>query len=218
MKILVLILASEGYEAFEESWRNHLRAAESCTSYFYKSDPSQTDLYVLKGDTLFIKLAETLENVWQKTLLAFQYFEPSLHEYDFVLRPNMSTVILFDRYLATASKFPKTECCSAYVGWLNNKPFPAGCAFTLSPDLVRRLVRDPPPCYVMDDVTIGLEMIKYGVRLIHLPRIDNPGRVFCPLDCFQIRLKTKDRQYDAALHNSFLTLQNGLDSRPPSRA
>jgi hypothetical protein len=216
MKILVLILASEGYEAFEESWRAHIRAAESCTCYFYKCDPTQADLFVLKGDTLFIKLAESLENVWQKTLLAFQYFEPSLHEYDFVLRPNMSTVILFDRYLTAASRFPTTECCAAYVGWRNNLPFPAGTAFTLSPDLVRRLVRDPPPCYVMDDVTLGMEMVKYGVPLIHLSRNDNPGRVFCPLGCFQIRLKTKNREHDAALHSQFLTLQHAIDSRPPA--
>ena len=118
MKILVLILASDGYAAFEDSWRGHIRVAEkhSCTCFFYKSDPTQTDLFVLKGDTLFIKLAETLENVWLKTLLAFQYFEPQLAEYDFVLRPNMSTVILFDRYVAAAQQFPKTECCAAYVG------------------------------------------------------------------------------------------------------
>jgi hypothetical protein len=214
MKILVLILASEGYEAFEKSWRGHLSTAESCTCFFYKSDPNQTDLFVMKGDTLFIKLAETLENVWQKTLLAFQYFEPQLHEYDFVLRPNMSTVVLFDRYLATARLFPKTECCAAYVGWRNHLPFPAGNAITLSPDLVRRIVRDPPPCFVMDDVTIGMEMIKYGIQLIHLPRIDNPDRVFCPLDCHQIRLKTENRIHDAALHHRFLTLQNAIDSRP----
>jgi len=209
MKILVLILASEGYAAFEDSWRGHIPSAEkhSCTCFFYKSDPDQPDLFVLKGDTLFIKLAETLENVWLKTLLAFQYFEPQLAEYDFVLRPNMSTVILFDRYVAAARQFPKTECCAAYVGWLHGAPFPAGNAFTLSPDLVRRLIREAPPCVVMDDVTIGLELVKWGIPLLNLPRIDDPGRVFCPLGCFQIRLKSNNRESDAALHKLFVEEQ-----------
>ena len=228
MKILCLILASDTspeYIQFQSLWRRfmHLRREVDC--YFYKGHPDLTQPAFLHDRTLWIKVNENLDSVYEKTLRAFEYFVPELDKYDFVYRSNLSTFVSFEHLIQYCKDLPKTNCCAARTGGLPPEDedkhsidrgglFPAGNGFILSTDLVRRLVTERVPRVIQDDVTIGVALRLWGVTITELVRPDflehgswfmnNEHLLTSPSDrnlnpkkmMFMYRLKSYDRQKD----------------------
>jgi hypothetical protein len=174
MKVLFLILASDTHPIYlkhQACWRRYMKSHPDVDAYFYKGNPNQEEEYKLEGDTLWIRIPESIPNVYPKTLMAFKYFLPRLSDYDFVFRANMSTFIVFDRYLEFCSHLSKQNTCSAVIGTFDGIAYPSGCGYTLSPDLVKRIVENPIPQHYIDDVTIGKMMGKWGIPIFRAPRI-----------------------------------------------
>lgn len=217
MKILMLILASDTapeYIEFQSIWRMYMKLHPNIDCYFYKGDPTLQTETSLRGDTLFLRIEESLETVYEKTMRAFRFFEPQLSNYTFVYRTNLSSFIDFRKYLQVCAGLPQTECCAAFIGYESGIPFPSGSGFTLSPDLVRRLLNENPPNVSQDDVTLGVALHRWGIPIRGVNRADyvaerkcfvylwlNPG-----IPLFQYRVKTDDRKHDAAALRALVAL------------
>ena len=175
MRILCLVLASDTnpeYLQFQRLWRRFSKIHPNVDCYFYKGHPELSQPLFLEDDTLWIRISESLETVYEKTLRAFEHFVPSLGRYDFVFRSNLSTVVSFPHLLEFCAELPRTNCCAALVGLHGTLPFPAGNGFLLSPDLVRRLVEERPPLLTQDDVSIGSALASWNVPIVEFLRPD----------------------------------------------
>ena len=205
-RVLVLILASDNqpiYKEHQRLWRTYMNRNPNVDCYFYKGDPSLSTEAELIGDTLFIRIEDTLETVHEKTLRAFDFFEPRLSNYKCVFRTNLSSVVVFDRYLDYCRSIPEEDFCSAYIGVEGGVPFPAGAGYTITPNIIRRLIAERPPLRTQDDVSLGHALKEWGIPIASVQRVDllnetdvamTRGRV--PKSVFHFRVKQNVRHYD----------------------
>lgn len=186
--------------------------------YFYKGHPDLVHPAILEDDTLWLRVSERLDKVYEKTLLAFEHFIPEIDKYDFVFRSNLSTLVSFQHLVEFCNDLPRTNICAALIGQYGDIPFPAGNGFLLSTDLVRRLLQERPPLIEQDDVSIGAALQQWNIPIVEFIRSDfcsgnlwispnhekfAPGqtpRVFPPTKrMFTWRLKTANRDEDIAV-------------------
>ncbi len=204
-KVLILILASDNQPVYREHqrlWRSYMKRNPNAHCYFYKGNPDMDEPAKLEGDTLYIKIEDTLDTVYEKTLRAFEFFAPVLPKYKCVFRTNLSSVVVFDRYIEYCRTVPEKNFCSAHIGYEEGVPFPAGAGFTLTPDLVLRLVEERPPRVVQDDVSIGHALRSWGIPIHSAPRVDFIDRGLheeynrlVPPQVFHFRIKQNTRHY-----------------------
>ena len=235
MRILCLILASDTapeYIQFQALWRKIMHIHPRVDCYFYKGHPNLTKETFLEDDTIWIRVPETFETVYEKTLKAFEFCIPNLHNYDFVLRSNLSTFVSFNHLIQYCNELPKTGCCCAVIGGIppedverhslaSKFTFPGGNGFILSPDLVKRLVEEKIPLVEQDDVTIGVALQKWGIKIQEFVRPDfrddgywftNNFKLLKPheqnLDpkkiMFTYRIKSFDRKKDVEVMRSLI--------------
>jgi hypothetical protein len=211
-RVLVLILASDTdplYCAFQIMWREYMNLNPNIRAYFYKGHPDITQPAFLSDDnTLLVKIHDNSETLYEKTFRAFEYFSGDLDKYDFVFRTNLSSFVYFPYYLEFCKSLPKTDCCAAVVGiYDNGLEFPSGAGVTLSPDIVKRIIKERPQFEVPEDVVIGCALQKWGIPIINTQRLDIlTEELFMKLDSintenkdiFHIRLKNIEgkRQLD----------------------
>lgn len=224
MKILCLILASDTlpeHVEFQILWKDIVNKHPDVDCYFYKGNPDLHQSTSLDGNTLWIKMQESLETVYEKTLRAFEYFVPILDNYDFVYRTNLSTFTSFPHMIEYCKDLPKQNCCAAVVGGVPyngnslhyQTSFPGGNGFLLSPDLVKRLVEERIPLVDQDDITIGVALRKWGIpihqfarpeflepdryMIINIELLPKADRYLHPKKLmFSYRFKTKNRTDD----------------------
>jgi hypothetical protein len=191
MRILCLILASDTapeHVKFQALWRRFMTLNPQVDCYFYKAHPDLSQPTFLADRTLWIRMNDTFDTVYDKTLRAFEHFLPELSNYDFVYRSNLSTLVSFRHMLEFCADLPKTGCCAGVMGGIEaNVPqsernslhhpysFPGGNGFLLSPDLVRRMVDDKEPLVHQDDVTIGNALRRWGIPIREFVRPDFSG-------------------------------------------
>lgn len=217
----------------------HLHREVDC--YFYKGHPDLTRPTFLEDKTLWIKINENLETVYEKTLRAFEYFTPELEKYDFVYRSNLSTFVSFEHLVEYCKDLPRTRCCAAVAGGIPPEDenrnsleqgfsFPGGNGFILSPDVVRRLVQERIPLVEQDDVTIGIALRKWGIKITEFARpdlidglngkwfVNNPHLLNSKTEwsikpkkmMFSYRIKTSDRNYDANTMDALIRTTYGV--------
>ena len=188
MKILCLILASDTapeHVQFQALWKRFMHNHPNVDCYFYKAHPDLQQETFLVDRTLWIRMNDTFDTVYDKTLRAFEYFLPKLSGYDFVYRSNLSTLVSFSHMIEFCADLPKTNCCAGVAGGIDNDvpqserislnhpySFPGGNGFLLSPDLVRRLVAEREPLVHQDDVTIGNALRRWGIPIREFVRPD----------------------------------------------
>jgi hypothetical protein len=101
VKILVLILASDNkniYIEFQKLWREYINMNTNIhfDCYFYKGKPRQSEKAILiDKNTLSLKIRENMKTIWDKTLMALDYFSDDFNsgKYDFVFRTNLSSFL-----------------------------------------------------------------------------------------------------------------------------
>ena len=120
-----------------------------------------------------IGLLKRFDTCYEKTLRAFTFFRPTFSKYDFIFRTNLSSFIVLDRYVNLVKQWPRTNFCSAFIGTIKEGlQFPSGAGFTITPDLVERLLDEQPPLFVQDDVTIGYSLDKWNIPIHSVHRTD----------------------------------------------
>jgi len=212
MKILVLILASDNtsyYRDFQLCWKRYMNLYPNIDCYFYKGNPNiSTPFHYNDNDNeIIIKLNDNYDTIYEKTLKVFEYFYNDLHKYDYVYRANLSSFIRFDKYLELCKSFQKTNFCSAIIGKYNNIYFPSGCGYTLSPDLVKRLVDEKPQYICMDDVSVGLALMNWKIQITPMERYDiknNENINLLNTNIFHFRIKTNNRINDVNYYNKLI--------------
>ena len=202
-KILILILASDNqtyYKEFQEQWERYMNKYDNIDCYFYKCDPTiDVPIKVHNNNTILIKLDETFENVYSKTIKVFEYFYDKLDQYDYIYRTNLSSFIMIDRYINYVCTLPNKNICSAVIGYVNGIAFPSGSGFTITPDVVKNIVDLCHPLVIMDDVTIGVCLKHLNIDITYCDRYDNYNYKkldIIPNTIFHIRLKSEDRNID----------------------
>ena len=215
-KVLMLILASDDsliYRQLQDIWRAYMKSNSNIDCYFYKGDPTLPTEYKLDDDILWIRIEESLDTVYEKTLKAFQYFSEMLCNYDFVFRPNISSFVVFDKYIDYCNTIPKRNFVSAVVGEYGGYTFPSGSGFTMSTDIVLELVKDNPPAVFVDDVTIGKWLHLKNIPIHSVARCDYTTDSEIPIyrgtNAFHYRVKNTDRTLDLQIHKHLLKLHYG---------
>jgi hypothetical protein len=209
-RVLLLILASDDtpyYRAFQDVWRRSLARWPEIDYYFYKANPHQSEEIVVGDHMLSFRMPESLHTVYEKTLRAFAYIMPMLDRYDFVLRSNLSSFFLIDRYLSTAASWPRQGLYAGNIVRDSGFTFASGSGFTLSSDLVRRVAVERPPCVIIDDVSIGIAMSRWGIPIVSYPFVLGPIPYdVIPPTVFQIRVANKhyDRMIDVIEHQKMV--------------
>ncbi len=114
MKILVLIIASDNLPVYVEEqkiWRAYMHLnPKHVEAYFIKADPTLSTPFAIKEDIIWARGAENVRpGVLNKTLLAFEALLPRLHEFDYVIRTNLSSFYVFPRLFTFLETLPKEQ-------------------------------------------------------------------------------------------------------------
>lgn len=212
LKVLVLIIASDNeprYIELQHLWRSYMHSdPEHIECYFIRGDHNLpiSSLYRLDGDVLWSRTKEsTIPGILMKTLYSFEYFQPRLKEFDFVIRTNLSSFYVFPRLLEYLETLPKTKC---YSGPLARYDLTAasGCGMIFSPDVVELIIKHRSFLIALcrsdyDDVVIWrlLSMYKVYINPSPLTLVNNQEALDLflldpppPLDAFHLRVGYPD--------------------------
>ena len=171
-KLLVLIIASDDYPVYGELqklWRSYMHYdKDHVEAYFIRGNDALETTHAFQEDVLWTKTPENLiPGIVNKTILSLEALMPRIknHEFDYVLRTNLSSFYVFPRLLAFLRTCPtKGFYCGSNIGV---EGIGSGCGFLMSPDVAQMLVDHKQEIYddetSFDDVVIGA----------HLPRMSS---------------------------------------------
>jgi hypothetical protein len=210
LKILVLIIASDtirGSEVFEpylkmqDMWRSYMHLDPAhVEAYLIKANPDLSAPYEIEGDVIWSKTQESwVPGILVKTLYSMESLLPRLKEFDYVIRPNLSSFYVFPRLLEFLKTAPREKC---YCGPRLCDRFLSGAGFILSRDMAEMLVenkeeilRSPDP----DDVAIGdflrsrgIPMLGVDWRIFNNLNVWNQEKDQIPSSIFHFRTKNDD--------------------------
>jgi hypothetical protein len=124
------------------------RFKEHFDAYFIHADPLLEQEYAFKGDVLFVKEEESIcPGVMDKTIRALEAFLPVLDQYDYVIRPNLSSFLVLPRLQNFLKNQPLEKFYAGHTydrSHDRNLPLPwvAGACYILSKDLVRLILEN----------------------------------------------------------------------------
>lgn len=103
MKFLNLVLYSqsinnESYESMYALTSEFYSKYINVTTIYYRYDANLAEEYIMSGNVLYIKGEESLiPGILKKTVSAFEYIlnQGILHDYDYIIRSNISTIVDF---------------------------------------------------------------------------------------------------------------------------
>jgi hypothetical protein len=172
-RILLLVLASDTeplYCQLQSIWKtaSHPRA----DILFLKAHPNLRGDDFLHENTILIGCEESLDSVYEKQMRGFKVLLPHLKDYAFVFRTNLSSYVDIPAYLRYCETLPRREVYAGMVGDHYGVAFASGSGFTITPDLIERLVLENPPTVFLDDVSIGCAITKWGVPVRQASRLD----------------------------------------------
>ena len=180
-KSLMLILASKGgpdnlYDKLLLLKRQYVHNyPDQVEAYFYMCDPDLSTDFRIQGDIVYVKTAENYPFLWEKWLLALRAFEDRLSEFDFIIRPNLSTFIVMDRLLRHVAKLPTRRFCSGLKFYGRQPiPFPSGYLFILTTDVAKHTLEHadrivPNRREGIDDRCVGLILKDMGLDIHGFP-------------------------------------------------
>jgi len=117
-KILILIIASDNHPAFlqlQEVWRSYMHLdPEHVEAYFIKGNPNMEAPYEIIGDTLYSKVVDDYQpGILKKTVLSMEFVLDKIHNFDYVLRTNLSSFYAFPQLLQFLNTLPEKNCYCA---------------------------------------------------------------------------------------------------------
>jgi len=167
MKVLVLVISSHDkpcYHGHRAVWRERWTLHPSFECKFLEMHSGPTGEH---GDIFFVEGVESLHpGIFDKTLAAFSYYADK--GYDYILRTNLSSLWLFDRFLPILQKMPKTN---VYAGVISPvRRYVSGGGILMSPDVARLVVENQHlnTTNCVDDVDIGTILEALGVDPIEM--------------------------------------------------
>lgn len=227
LKILVLIIASDQvpvYVELQKIWRRYMHFDPAhVEAYFIKGNPNLKVPYQFEGDIIWSKTDEGWSpdsaGIINKTILSMEAMLGRLHEFDYVLRTNLSSFYAFPTLLSTLQHLPRQNCYFAHGTDGENK-IGSGCGFILSRDLVELLVKNKREFLYhhtpTDDQIIGEFLISKNIKLIPHARLDliaiedwDKIKNNLPDSIFHFRIKTDyplRMRDDIRIHNELINI------------
>lgn len=180
MKILVLVIAGGKvavYPKLEEIWRSYMHIdPDSVEAYFIKAQPDLPVLYEIKGDVIWSRSQENFyPGILNKTLLSMECLQSKLHEFDYVVRTNLSSFYVFPRLLDFVKTLPKTKCYCGVTMKYGAVKYASGAGYILSSDLAEMLLENKDEVMNInnwDDVVVGSFFAQRGIKIIEEKRLD----------------------------------------------
>lgn len=227
IKVLVLIIASDQiplYTELQTMWRSYMHSdPEHFESYFIKGDPELPTSYLIENDTIWSKTEEgwtpQSAGIINKTIMSMEAFRPRLHEFDFILRTNLSSFYAFPRLLEALKKIPKTNCYYA-SSTDHTSLMGSGSGIIFSRDVIKLMIdnkqefigkKESP-----DDSLICHFLSGHGIKLLVHKRLDvlslsewNSIKSVIPDNIFHFRVKTDHpvrMVEDIAIHQDLLKM------------
>ena len=229
-KNLVLIASSSGelvYKVHKQSWKRYMNAfEEQFECYFVEFCSDLKTPYLLTNQTLKIQGEESyIPGIFDKCFKALEFFKDRLDEFDYIIRPNLSSFLILprlDKYLQMQQKK------GFYAGPLaifhndegkegNDLPYASGSCIIFSSDLAQKLVQCGHnliglkySTYHADDLLFARFFKQHQIPLHPIPtmsieRFVEPHRIypFIGDDVFHFRIRTwgMDRyRYEKMIH------------------
>lgn len=222
-KLLVLITASDDLQVYVENqkiWRAYMHLdPEHVEAYFIKANPNLESKCEVCGDVFWCKTGDVLfPGVMNKTVSALEYFLPRMHEFDYVLRTNLSSFYVFPRLLEFLKQLPRSGCyCGSKVQYNSELSFVSGSGYILSADVAASVANYSGSLYDVDnfdDVVMGYYCRSLGLDIIpadyvHISTLDEWVGYSCklPEKTFQFRCKYFDPNLR---HTHEIYIQNEL--------
>jgi hypothetical protein len=110
-KIVNLIIASRAkhYDIFTFCWLQYMNANPQVKSFFLYSDPTIEHDLIIDTNAITYKCEESLiPGILYKTLAAERFCQKYM-SYDYILRTNLSSFIIFPRLLTYLDTYPKND-------------------------------------------------------------------------------------------------------------
>jgi hypothetical protein len=165
------------------------------------------DIIWSKTDDWWIPVSAGILN---KTIYSLELMLPRLHEFDYVLRTNLSTFVYFPNLLKRLESLPRKNC---YFGPSFNADWIPGYGIVMSSDVAAKLVAGKDQLVgrteSADDFLIGDYLKEQGIRMIKNRRVEFIEKVEdwmrmkdnIPEDAFLFRIRIEEpgqRRDDAA--------------------
>lgn len=189
VKILMLIITTDIFILYKNMiniLRSYLPLYSGNIEYYFlqllpPEDPTWNHTqksYKFDGDCLFIKGCESFKpGILDKTIKGMRLFD--LNKYDFLIRTNLSSYYIFDKFLPFVSTLPRRDLyCSPALGWIltsdGRKFYGSGSIIILSVDVANYLC-SPERKFLgrttdFDDIVIGRELwYEGGYQIMDLP-------------------------------------------------
>ena len=219
--IIILVIASRGefYDQFiNEYWIPMIKYAKKYNNIkiflIFGNDSKIDDLSDIKDNILVFNHAETMPNILEKTLDAFDLCLKN-YNFDFVLRTNLSSFIMLDKLIVTANNIPKNNFIGGSLGVTEKGiRFVGGAAMLFSKDVIENLIDNRKSIIneSIDDVDMGNYMQnkftysfidKVDLYFFKIPLIDaHLNHVINDIKkskLYQVRLKNPNRNVDVQI-------------------
>lgn len=212
MKTLILIIATDdkpAYQELQKIWEVYMNSdPEHFEVYFLRADPDISSDYEIRANEIIVRNKESyIPGILEKTLLGIKAMLPRMHEFDYVIRTNLSSFYPFNNLFNYLASLPKEKCyagVSLYqtkelglpqgIRWVN---FVSGAGIILSRDMAELIVNksDSLDIYknqMPDDVFIGLFFNRKKIPIIKAQRWDYPS--------YDLWLENNEKIEDYAYH------------------
>lgn len=236
LKTLVLIIASDDspiYVDYQRLWKTYMHLdPEHFQCFFIKADETLNTDVVIKDDTIWCKTKEqySMPGLLNKTLMSLEYFFNQSHEFDYVLRTNLSSFIYFPHLYSYLKNMPPKKCYAGicHESQLTSGPkrWVCGAGIILSKDLAESLIYHKKElletrfidCKNFDDVVMGHFFTSQHIPIrsskhLEILSLDDWKQAWKKIfkktqgDLFHYRIKLpakKRREYEPAIHKKLI--------------
>lgn len=176
MKIIILIIANDypdHYLQMQNVWKKYMNTHPNISSYFikFKKDLNKEVVLDELNNTIWVKGDESLiPGVLDKTIKSIRFLFDNCIEFDYLLRTNLSTIVLLDKfydylklnnnieYAGFKGNIPIKTKYKKYIDLIdsNNRFFPSGTCILMSKNIVKTLLSEELDYNIIDDLLIGL--------------------------------------------------------------
>lgn len=229
-KTLVLIICSDDlpvYFGLQNIWRSYMHLdPERFECYFIRGNPNLKTEFKIENDVIWSKTEENLiPGILNKTILSLAALQPRLHNFDYVLRSNLSSFFVFPRLFEFLKQAPKENFyCGIHHGYgsyILNEGWICGAGIIMSIDLANLLLRKKSSLIDLnhhhnDDIVIAELFLKHDIKMhsgkyLEIYNWETWERVKdnIPEDVFHFRIKTPPSsrvELDLSIHHTLLDM------------
>lgn len=215
-KFIILIIDSDTdpiYASFREIIRKYMNTYPKDIKSFFIRKSAHVSSPTIEGDTIYTHGVESFyPGILEKTFDSMEYCLDKF-SFDYIIRTNMSSFWNYHTLLEKYTSFPNHNFVCAAIGIYDNIPFPSGCGFIMSRDVVVNCINNSHMIdfnRFFDDVMIGHLLQKLAIHITPGDRYDFTSSnthitnhditMSNPLSHYHYRVKGNQKDGDVHVH------------------